>query len=181
MIDAPADPVRLRAFWDERYREFSLSESGWRGAGEPLNQRLYAAKVRALRGALGRAGHDAGALSVLDAGCGQGFFARVYRDLYPDAVYVGVDISPRAIDHLRSTVPGEFHLGDLCDWTDPYGRRFDIVQAIDVLSLILDDDAGARAIGNLANHRTSGGRLLVTAALPDSIVQPSHYLRYRSR
>jgi hypothetical protein len=31
------DNHRLREFWNNRYREFTLSESGWMGAGEALN------------------------------------------------------------------------------------------------------------------------------------------------
>ena len=174
--------ARLREFWDERYREFTLSESGWLGAGEALNERLYACKRQALRHALRRRGLDRrNGWSVLDAGCGQGYFASFYHDRFPSAGYVGVDLSERAVDHLRGRVPGEFHVGDVSEWNDPQGRRFDVVQCFDVLHLILDDGRMAQAVKNLSAHLTADGALLVTAALPDATVQPSHSLRYRGR
>lgn len=178
-----ADHIRLRAFWDQRYRHFSLSESGWLGAGEGLNDRLYACKTQALTRSLAASDiSDRDHWSVLDAGCGQGYFARFYRCAFPAAAYVGLDISERAVRYLRQTVPGaEFYVGDLCDWVDPRGRTFDVVQSFDVLHLILDDDVWMRALATLSERLADGGVLLATAALPERTLQPSDYLRYRSR
>lgn len=178
-----ADHIRLRAFWDQRYKHFSLSESGWLGAGEGLNDRLYACKTQALTRSLAASEvSDRDRWSVLDAGCGQGYFARFYRCAFPAASYVGIDISERAVRHLRQTVPGaEFHVADLCDWSDPRGRAFDVVQSFDVLHLILDDDVWMRALASLSRRLADSGTLLVTAAMPERTIQPSDYLRYRSR
>lgn len=182
MTDGP-DGARLREFWNGRYAEFTLSESGWLGAGEGLNDRIYACKRQALRRAIAALGLTRDRRwSVLDAGCGQGHFARFYREEYPASSYVGLDISERAISHLKQTIAdAEFHLADLCEWDDPDGRTFDIVQSMEVLHLILDDDAVRRALANLARRLGPRGALLVTAALPDQTVQRSDYLRYRSR
>jgi SAM-dependent methyltransferase len=177
------DDARLREFWNRRYVEFTLSESGFLGAGEGLNDRIYDCKLQALRRALAALGLTRDRRwSVLDAGCGQGHFARFYRTEYPASTYVGLDISERAVTHLRNTLPGsEFHLADLCEWDDPDGRTFDLVQSFEVLHLILDDDAMKRALSNLARRLGPRGALLVTAALPDQTLQRSDYLRYRSR
>ena len=178
-----AEDARLRTFWDERYRSFSLSESGWMGAGERLNDRIYACKLQALRAALAARGlTPATRWSVLDAGCGQGYFARFYRREFPGAQYVGLDISERAVQHLRREIQDvEFHRTDLCDWSDPSGRAFDVIQSFEVLHLILDDDTFARALASLSSRLAPRGSLFVTAALPDCTLQPNDYLRYRSR
>ena len=178
-----SDAIRLREFWNKRYSAFTLSESGWLGAGETLNERIYACKRQALKRALAPLGLDRrGRWSVLDAGCGQGHFARFYRREFPAASYVGVDISERAVAHLRGAIDGaEFHAADLCHWNDPQGRVFDVIQSLEVLHLILDDAAVSRAIAALASRLAPEGALLVTAALPETTVQPSGYLRYRSR
>jgi SAM-dependent methyltransferase len=177
------DGARLREFWNTRYAEFTLSESGWFGAGEALNDRIYACKLQALRRAIAALGLTREApWSVLDAGCGQGHFARFYHAEYPASSYVGLDISERAITHLQTAIPdAEFHVADLCEWDDPQGRTYDIVQSFEVLHLILDDDAMKRALANLARRLNPRGALLVTAALPEQTVQRSDYLRYRSR
>lgn len=174
---------RLRGFWNRRYQDFNLSESGWLGAGDRLNHYIYRGKTRALQQTLTALGFDRPrAFSVLDAGCGQGYFAAFYRGRYPAAQYVGVDISERAIAHLRRTEPrAEFHLADLCAWRDPSGRRFDVIQSIDVMYLILDDRLVADAIANLATHLTPRGALLINLALPADTRESSGYLRYRSR
>ena len=183
MPPTESDDVRLREFWNKRYADFTLSESGWLGAGERLNARIYECKCQALRKALAALGLTRSARwSVLDAGCGQGHFARFYRREYPAASYVGIDISERAIAHLQRSVDGaEFHVADLSRWDDPAERRFDVVQSLEVLHLILDDAVVARALGSLAGRLNARGALLVTAALPDTTVQPNDYLRYRSR
>jgi 2-polyprenyl-3-methyl-5-hydroxy-6-metoxy-1,4-benzoquinol methylase len=178
-----SDEIRLREFWNNRYSSFSLSESGWLGAGEHLNERIYACKRQALRRALASLGLDRrNPWSVLDAGCGQGHFARFYRREFPAASYVGIDISERAVTHLRASIEGaEFHTADLGRWNDPRRRVFDVVQSLEVLHLVLDDAAVAHAIASLASRVAASGALLITAALPDTTVQPADYLRYRSR
>jgi SAM-dependent methyltransferase len=177
------DDARLREFWNSRYAQFTLSESGWFGAGERLNDGIYACKFQALRLALASLGlaRD-GRWSVLDAGCGQGHFARFYRDVYPSATYVGIDISERAVAHLHRTMPDtEFYLANLSEWDDPERRTFDLVQSFEVLHLILDDDVVSRALANLKRRLSARGALLVTAAMPETTIQPSDYLRHRSR
>ena len=148
------EPARLREFWDARYAEFSLSESGWMGAPDGLNDRIYACKRQALRRAIDAAGFTRDrAWSVLDAGCGQGHFARFYRDEYPSCSYLGLDISERVVAYLQRSIPdAEFRVADLSAWDDPDGRTFDIVQSVEVLHLILDDDAMMRALCDFAKR-----------------------------
>jgi SAM-dependent methyltransferase len=182
-VNLLTDQDRLRDFWNTRYGQFTLSESGWMGAGEQLNELLYRCKVAALRAALVAAGRSAGArFSALDAGCGQGYFARFYRDEYPSATYVGVDISDRVIDHLRAALPGaEFYRADLSQWSDPAGRSFDVVQCVDVLQMILDDRLASDVLARLSSLVAPGGSLLITAPQPDATLDRNGYLRYRSR
>jgi SAM-dependent methyltransferase len=182
-VSLAPDDARLREFWNRRYSDFTLSESGWLGAGEGLNERIYACKRQALRKAIAAVGlAGAARWSVLDAGCGQGHFARFFRREYPAASYLGIDISERVVSHLQRTIPDcEFRVGDLAAWDDDDVRTFDLVQSIEVLHLILDDDTLTRVLANLARRLAPRGVLLLTAALPDATVQRSDYLRFRSR
>src|SRR6185436_14212521 len=136
-------------------------------------ERIYDCKIQALERALrGLARNPVRPFSVLDAGCGQGYFARFYRDMYPAASYVGVDISERAVNHLQRTFrDAEFHFADIATWTDPARRRFEVVQSFEVLHLILDDRVFARAIATLTAHLADDGALLVTAALPERTIE----------
>ncbi|MGH9141765.1 MAG: class I SAM-dependent methyltransferase [Vicinamibacterales bacterium] len=182
-MTAESEDVRLRAFWNDRYATFALSESGWLGAGEDLNRRIYSCKRQAVREALGALGLTPDRpWSVLDAGCGQGHFARFYASEYPACTYVGLDIAERAIHHLQRAMPGaEFHGVNFCTWDDPQHRQFDLIQSIDVLHLILDDDAVTGALANLAGRLAPDGALLLATPLPSQTVAISDYLRYRDR
>jgi SAM-dependent methyltransferase len=181
-VTGPApESARLLDYWDRRYQRFVLSESGWSGAGELLNERIYACKLQALRQAIDEL-NLAPPFSVLDAGCGQGYFTRFYQQVHPNARYTGVDISPRVVEHLRQSVPAaRIEAGDLSQWRDSRGRLFDVIQAIDVFQMILDDAFVAQVVKNLASQLTERGVLIATVAFAAETFEPAPYLRHRSR
>ena len=178
MTDAPRE--KLRQDWDERYATFSLDESGCRGAGAGLSRLIYRAKEQSLRKALRLAGLGSGsAFRVLDMGCGFGYFAGFYHAEFPRASYVGVDISARAIGHARQTMPhDQFFAHDVVSWRHPANARFDVIQAIDVLQLLMDDAAFEAAVENLASHLDDDGVLLLPLMFSD---QPAHAVHHRIR
>jgi SAM-dependent methyltransferase len=177
------DTERLKQLWETRYQRFSLSESGWMGAGEKKNKYLYSCKAQALKGALRELGLQADShFSVLDAGCGQGFFADFYRSHFPLADYNGVDISTKVVNHLRETFGNyAFFADDFTVWRDPSAKRFDLIQSFEVLHLILDDDLVEKAIQNFKEQLHPRGHILMTAVLPDQSIEPNEYIRFRSR
>lgn len=182
-VQPEAAAAHAREFWGRRYQNFSLSESGWMGAGERYNGFLYECKRQALLRALGRigVGKDSGT-DVLDAGCGQGFFAGVWREAFPRAAYTGVDICEKVVAHLGGNFPGQdFFTGDLAVWVHPQGKQFDVIHSFEVLHLLLSDAAVASAVCNLAAQLKPGGHLLLTAALPDAAVEPNEYIRHQGR
>ncbi|MGW4933553.1 class I SAM-dependent methyltransferase [Streptomyces sp. NPDC004166] len=86
-------------------------------------------------------------LSVLDAGCGRGWFARALaRGGHRVDAF---DVSSAAV-------------ADLSGWRSP--RPYDVVLCLDVLFHVLDEDAWAAALCNLASLVRPGGRLIVTDA-----------------
>lgn len=170
----------LSELWDERYATFSLDEAGCFGASRGLNRMIFRAKKHALRKALRHAGVGPdSAFRVLDMACGFGYFGGFYHAEFPRATYAGVDISARAIGRARETLPhDEFFADDIVTWRHPAGRRFDVIQAIDVLQLLTDDAAFDGAVQNLARHLAPGGVLLVPLMFAD---QPSQDLHHRIR
>lgn len=85
---------------------------------------------------------------ILDAGCGLGWFREPLLEVFPNAEYVGLEVST----HLC-----ERH-GWVCESIENYRPRgrFDLIVCYDVLQYLSDRDA-ARAIANLA--RLSRGAL----------------------
>jgi SAM-dependent methyltransferase len=173
----------LRRHWDDRYRTFSLDESGCLGAGPALSRMIYRAKEASLRKALRRAGVAADrSFHLLDMACGFGYFAGFYADAFPNAFYTGVDISARAIQRARETATpnAEFFADDVVTWRHPASRRFEVIQAIDVLQLLMDDASFEAAVANLARHLADDGVLLVPIVCADNASDVGHH-RIRSR
>ena len=96
---------------------------------------------------------------VLDVGCGTGEHALLAAARGADAV--GVDVSPRAIDHARAKaaergVTARFEVADALN-LGPLGITFDTV--IDSgLFHVLDDDARTRYVTSLASVLKRSGR-----------------------
>lgn len=172
-----------REFWDKRYNNFSLSESGWMGAGEHYNAYLYNCKRQALMRALAQIGlNKNSSLNVLDAGCGQGYFADFWQSDFPRVSYSGVDICEKVVAHLRQKFPrGEFFAGDVATWRHPQKKKFDIIHSFEVLHLVLSDAAVESAVCSLSDQLKPGGHLLITAAMPEDAVEPNGYIRHQGR
>lgn len=173
---------RLREHWDARYATFSLDESGCLGAGAGLSRMIYRAKEAALRKGLSAAGVTPDRrFRLLDMACGFGYFAGFYRTHFPLASYTGVDLSARAIARAQETMPQvEFFAADAVTWRHPAGARFEVIQAIDVLQLLVDDAAFDGAVSTLAAHLAPDGVLLIPLAFSDAPSHTSHH-RIRSR
>ncbi len=174
---------RARSFWNERYQSFTLSESGWMGAGENYNEYLYECKRQALTRALGRIGVNAhSSVNVLDAGCGQGFFASIWLAGFHQATYTGLDICEKVVAHLQTEFPrSTFFTGDLAAWRHPQGKEFDLIHSFEVLHLLLSDAVVESAVCNLSSQLKFGGHLLLTAAMPEGAVAPNEYIRHQGR
>lgn len=176
------ESIRLRNFWNGRYQTFQLQESGMKNLTPAYNALLYRCKKEAYLKALRITGADR-AVSFLDGGCGQGFFANVVQMTFPSAIYTGVDIAQKAIDHLRQVFPKfNWLCGDLADTLPELDRQeFDVVQSIEVLHLTLSDETHARAVGNLASHLKTNGVLILTDTLPAERYFPNEYICFRPR
>ena len=179
LIESEAE--RLRKFWNDRYQNFSLQESGIKTLSNDYIQLLYRCKLEAWLGALDRSGlRRRSGLRVLDAGCGQGFFADAVDRELVSADYTGVDISEKSIAHLNATRPQ--HRWICSDFASPgfsLSPPFDLIQSIEVLHLILDDANQTMALSNLAKLLATNGRILVTDTLPAARTQVNPYIVFR--
>ena len=149
-----------REFWDRRLAEhFDLRGTGETGLSLAYNRACYALRAEVLERCLRDQGFAPAGRSVLDVGCGTGFFTAFYLDR--GARVTGIDIAPTSIERLRARHPGAtFLLGDVSE-TPPPGR-FDLVNAFDVLYHIVDEAKWEAALGHLADAVAPGGLLLVT-------------------
>lgn len=172
---------RLKVFWNSRYAEFSLRESGNKTLTPEYNELMYRCKKEAYRKALKVGGVDVtGPVRILDGGCGQGFFASVANQVFRSAAYTGVDISEKAVAILRTRFPDfEWVCADLSGPGMSFGHLFDIVQSIDLLYLVLDDKNHFQAIRNMVANLVPKGVFIITDTLPGRRCFATEYIVFR--
>lgn len=155
---------RPREFWEQRLSEhFDLRGTGETGLSLAYNRACYGLRRDVLTRALADRGFDPRGRTVLDVGCGSGFFTRYY--LERGARVTGLDIAPTSVERLRERHPeATFWLGDVSE--TPVDGRFDLVNVFDVLYHIVDDARWERAVTHLCAAVAPGGLLLFTDSFP---------------
>ena len=105
----------------------------------------------------------AGARTLLDAGTGNGYFAR--RAAALGYTVDAVDFSDVAISEGRAgdSSVRQWYVGALADFTA--GEPYDVVICIDVLFHVVDDELWRRSIRNLARLTAPAGTLLIQESL----------------
>jgi 2-polyprenyl-3-methyl-5-hydroxy-6-metoxy-1,4-benzoquinol methylase len=158
------EAYRPREFWQERLSEhFDLRGTGHPGCSADYNERCYRLRAQALDGALAEHKVGVAGRSVLDAGCGTGFFVEHY--LARGARVTGVDLTEVSVRELSARHPdAKFEVGDLAEWRPR--ETYDLVSCFDVLFHIVDDEAWDRALTNLADAVAPGGHFVFSEQFP---------------
>lgn len=161
-----------REFWEQRLSEqFDLRGTGETGLPLAYNRACYALRRRVLDRTLAEAGIDPGGRTVLDVGCGTGFFTAYY--LERGARVTGIDIAPTSIARLGERHPeARFVLGDVSEVA--IDGRYGIVNAFDVLYHITDDAKWETAVRHLARATESRGAMLLTDTFAERGAAAAH-------
>jgi SAM-dependent methyltransferase len=151
---------RPQEFWERRLAgQFDLRGTGETGLSLAYNLACYRLRQDVLARALRDQAFDPRGRSVLDVGCGTGFFTAYY--LGRAAQVTGIDIAPTSVATLSQRHPeARFILADVGERS--IEGRFDLVNAFDVLYHITDDARWETAVSHLAAAVAVGGVLLVT-------------------
>ncbi len=99
--------------------------------------------------------------SILDVGCGDGFYLHLLSSLYPLAKVIGVDFDTNALNSARINLKGRkviLRQGDVCklDFKD---NSFDVVLASEVFEHLESDTRGIKEVYRVLKP---GGLLLVS-------------------
>ena len=160
----PAEDTR---YWERRHAaDDSLDAVGWTGLGRSFNRWMYAVRRAVFARAVRATVHPGPGTRVLDIGSGTGFYLDAWRALGAGHVE-GSDLAETAAERLRRSHPGlPIHQLDLGgDRNELPDGPFDAVSAMDMLFHIMDEDAYARAIGNLAVLVRPGGHVVLSENL----------------
>jgi 2-polyprenyl-3-methyl-5-hydroxy-6-metoxy-1,4-benzoquinol methylase len=164
------------------YQHWGPKAAGSVPLGRQFNTWRYRVRRIVFRRLVRQLALPLGTLSVLDVGCGTGFYLEQWQALGVASV-AGLDISDWVVRVLPRTFPNVTFYRANIGGTDPPlpVQAFDVVTAIDVLVHLVDDAAYLRAIQNLHRSLKPGGYLLYSDSFfhgPDK--QSGDYWRGRS-
>lgn len=119
---------------------------------------------------------DISGLKALDAGCGEGYLARILANL--GAKVTGIDISPRLIQLAQARdVEGTiaYHVANLGQPLPEYRHRFDLIASHLVLNDVSDYEGFTTTLATVVKP---GGRVVLSMNNPYSFVVRSHLTNY---
>ena len=106
-------------------------------------------------------GLDLGRVRVLDIGCGNGFYAGLFKDAGV-VDYTGVDVTDVLFPRLREAYPGFRFIRKDITSEGMGGERFDLVLMIDVIEHIVTSEKLNGALENVKGCLKEGGVFMVS-------------------
>ena len=169
-----------RSYWNRRHRRFgdSLDGVGQLGLGDVPNERDYEVKWEHVKSMLEELGVQP-SWSVIDAGCGSGWFAE--RLAVRGHAIHGVDFSQKAVSLARNRLGARatFEVSSLDSWS--VDSRADLVICIDVLFHIVENGKWRQAVDSVSSAVAPNGLLLIQEHLTDQHDEDSaDHVRWRS-
>ena len=152
------------AYWENRLAgEFELGDVGFLGLGEAWNRWAYAVRRRIFRRHVRRLRREWSSARVLDVGSGTGFYVESWLALGVRELTAS-DITNAVVNRLRGEHPAlDVHRVDIGDDVSALAAgSYDVISAFDILFHIVDDQAYARAMVNMASLLKPGGTLVFT-------------------
>jgi SAM-dependent methyltransferase len=173
-----------KQYWDDRLKDFWGPHGvGSLAYGRHYNRWLYRVRRQAFFDVCRGLNFDRHAATVLDVGCGTGFYIDQWKALGVKRI-TGLDFSSVAIARLRRQFSDvDLFEADIAEDLPKFAdRQFDIVSAFDVLFHVVDDARYERALRNINSLLRPGGYLLYSDNfLRGSSKQYFDYWKTRSR
>lgn len=119
---------------------------------------------------------DVSGLTVLDAGCGEGYLARILAQR--GAHVTGIDLAPRLVQMAQAKDPAgqtAYQVADLSQPLPAYREHFDLIVSHFVLNDVSDYRGFVTTLGSVAKR---GGRLICSLNNPYSLVVRGHLTNY---
>ena len=176
-VPTPYDP---REFWEKRLRQnFNLVGVGNIMFDEKYNEYLYRQREQVLSRVLKKQQIRVEGKTVLDVGCGTGYFVKYY--LERNAKVTGLDVAPIVIDRLAKTLPGaRYHALDVANGHFKIEGHYDIVHLFSTAFHITDDDGFRTAMRHLSKVLKTGGYMFITDNFPEKTLAPAPHVKFRS-
>jgi 2-polyprenyl-3-methyl-5-hydroxy-6-metoxy-1,4-benzoquinol methylase/Tfp pilus assembly protein PilF len=160
----PAIPdFDTKGYWESRLsRNYNLAGVGFLDLGEAYNRFMYRLRKWRLAARLSELQIEPSGKRILDIGSGTGFFLEFWK-AYNPASLEGLDITDTSVARLRerfSDLP--IHHADISCPGITLPGPYDVISAFDVLIHVVDDEAFARALENIAGLLAPNGYAIIT-------------------
>jgi len=158
-----------KLYWSDRLLKYGVS---FRGVGridlsENANKRMYREARQAFLRLCDEHDVKFSDISMLDIGCGTGFYAKIYQE-NGGKKYLGVDITDVLFPMLRREFPGfEFRRLDIS--MENLSGKFDLVIMIDVTQHIISSRKFSHAMENVRTCLNKNGLFITTSWLSNRI------------
>ena len=153
-------------YWEKRFDYYgpSLRAAGDEGFSEAENVERYAEDARTFLLVCEREGIELAGASVLEIGCGTGFYTGLLRDHGVER-YLGVDITDRLFGHLRERFPSyEFLQLDITEKRPP-AEGFGLVLMIDVIEHIVEEKRLVDALRHARDSLSPNGVFILAPVM----------------
>ena len=168
-------------YWESRLsNKFDLTGVGYASLGIKYNEYLYAARYRALLQTFNKTGIRPKGKSILEVGCGTGFYTEIFSLLGANH-YTGLDITDVSTKKLQGKYPNYIFLQkDISAEQLSFDRNFDLVFAADVLFHIVDDKKFNQAIQNIGTVVKAGGWFILSDIFPENSLETAEHVNHRT-
>lgn len=169
------------AYWENRLRDlFNLQGVGYINLGANYNKVMYEVRLQRLVEALQEHTIDLKGKSILEIGCGTGFYTEFFSKQQV-ASYTGVDITKVSVESLARRYPDfTFLQADIGEVEFPLNKKFDIIFIADVFFHIVDDERFNRAVAHLCESLALNGYLILSDLLLKQPLQVASHVRFRN-
>jgi len=170
-------------YWNELSGStMRLRDVGWPTWTEAYNAWRYRLALEQVSATIDRVGPTRPA-KIVEVGCGTGFWTAFLRARFPDAEYVGADLSETAVRKLAERLGApraSFRVADIADQAPADGDA-DLVVCFHVLLHIVDQDRWRAGVGNVAAAMAPGGVALVSDPIAVHSAPPEYQAGANSR
>ncbi len=170
-----------KEYWENRLQNHpDIRGVGHLSFNEDYNRYLYLSKKLALDRVLDIYSINVKDKSILDVGCGAGFFVDYYNKRGAKEI-MGIDITKISVSALKKKYSyRKFQVRDISDPNLNFKKTFDIVNAFDILYHITDDNKFKNAIRNISKACKKDGHILITDIFWKKNIAPAKHVKFRS-
>ena len=167
---------RAEEYWRDRHGRYGFD---LRGVGdltktESENKKILDEGRRLFLRLCSEARVSLGTVSLLDIGCGTGYFAGVFRD-GGGTDYTGVDIVDTLFGGLRERFP-RFTFEVLDVSARPITGSYGLIIMMDVLQHITDEKRFTFALENARSHLAEGGTIIISTNIGEAKRHSFYYV-----